>query len=321
MLVKGGNVLDGLLHVKTVVFDKTGTLTRGVFAVAEIVPAPGVSEESLLQAALMAEAGSNHPIARSILAYAHENGLPDPEPGRDSALSIQEIPGKGMEALVDGVRYLVGTAGLLEENGISCPAGPERPGALVYVSRDGRCLGYILVSDAIRDDARQSVNDLRRSGLKTFMLTGDRQEAAAWTAWEVGLDGYRANLLPEGKVEALDELGGAHSTAFVGDGINDAPILALSRVGIAMGGMGAEAAIEAADAVILNDSPAKVPQLFKLARDVRSIAWQNIVMAVGIKVTFMALGVVGLSGLWEAVFADVGVALLAVLNATRILRK
>jgi Cd2+/Zn2+-exporting ATPase len=321
MLVKGGHVLDGLLHVRTVVFDKTGTLTRGVFAVTELAPAPGVSEDELLRGAMLGESGSNHPIARSILAYARERGLPESDEVTSGGVQIREIPGKGMEAVAGGVRYLVGSASLLQDSGIAYPAAPDKPGALVYVSRGEQCLGYILVSDQIRDDSRAAVDNLRKAGLKSYMLTGDRDEAAAWTARELGLDGYRANLLPEGKVEALDELGGASSAAFVGDGINDAPILALSRVGIAMGGMGAEAAIEAADAVILNDSPSKVPELIQLARDVRGIAWQNIVLAVGVKVSFMALGVVGLSGLWEAVFADVGVALLAVLNSTRVLKK
>ena len=319
ILVKGGNVLDGLLHVDTVVFDKTGTLTQGVFAVSEVSPAPGVTEQELLAAALQAEAHSNHPIARSILAHARGQGLPD-DSSADPAASVREISGKGMEAVVNGTRYLAGTAALLAENNIQAEDRPH-PGALVHVAKGSAYLGCILVNDAVRPEARQAVASLSASGYKTFMLTGDRQEAAAWVAGQVGLDGYRADLLPEDKVRSMQELSDSSRTAFVGDGINDAPILALSRVGIAMGGMGSEAAIEAADAVILNDSPAKVSQLFAIARDVRAIVWQNILLALGIKISFMALGVAGLSGLWEAVFADVGVALLAVLNSTRIMRK
>ena len=319
ILVKGGNVLDGLLHVDTVVFDKTGTLTQGVFAVTDVLPAPGVSAEDLLRAALTAEARSNHPIARSIMAQAETMGLsPQPVTGGDSAAF--ELPGKGMEAMADGVRYLAGTSALLAQYGIPAEDRPH-PGALVHVAKNNDYLGCILVSDVIRPEAAPAVAALTASGHKTFMLTGDREEAAAWVAGKIGLDGFRAGLLPEDKVRSMQELSDSARTAFVGDGINDAPILALSRVGIAMGGMGSEAAIEAADAVILNDSPAKVPLLFAIARDVRAIVWQNIFLALGIKTAFMALGVAGLSGLWEAVFADVGVALLAVLNSTRIMRK
>ena len=319
ILVKGGNVLDGLLHVDTVVFDKTGTLTQGVFDVSEVTPAPGISEQDLLAAALQAEVHSNHPIARSIQAHARKRGMSF-ESSVDPAASVREIPGKGMEAVVNGARYLAGTAALLADNNIRAEDRPH-PGALVHVAKDSAYLGCILVNDSIRPEARQAVSDLSASGFKTFMLTGDRREAAAWVAGQIGLDGYRAELLPEDKVRSMQELSGSSRTAFVGDGINDAPILALSRVGIAMGGMGAEAAIEAADAVILNDSPAKIPQLFAVARDVRAIVWQNIILALGIKLSFMTLGIVGLSGLWEAIFADVGVALLAVLNSTRVMRK
>ncbi len=344
ILVKGGNVLDNLMYVDTVVFDKTGTLTKGVFAVADVVPAPGIEQERLLRAAAFAEEGSNHPIARSVLAYVRKweetAAPPAPQGGEPVVLPLpgaqgpgdfggkvlaREIAGKGMEVVHNGVRYLAGTAELLLNSGVTPLAAPGRVGALVHVAENDICLGYILIADSIRNESRQAVADLRGNGFKTFMLTGDRKETAAWAAGELGLDGYEAELLPEGKVAAIQKFAGAEvrtsRAAFVGDGINDAPVLALSRVGIAMGGMGSEAAIEAADAVILNDSPAKVPELFRLARDVRAIIWQNIFLALGVKIAFMGLGVVGLSGLWEAVFADVGVALLAVLNATRVMRK
>jgi len=191
---------------------------------------------------------------------------------------------------------------------------------LVHVARDRQFLGFILVTDTIKAEAAPAIASLKKLGFATFMLTGDQEKAAAWVAKECGIGGFRAGLLPEEKVAALQEISPARA-AFVGDGINDAPVLALSRVGIAMGGIGAAAAIEAADAVIMGDSPAQVARLFKLARDVRVNVYQNIVLALGIKAVVMALGIAGIGGLWEAVFADVGVALLAVLNASRLMRR
>jgi Cd2+/Zn2+-exporting ATPase len=326
ILVKGGAVLDGLLHIRTVVFDKTGTLTRGLFSIAAVTPAPGVEREALLAVAAWIESHSNHPVARSIVRHAaggrKDASAPDflaaggdllPGAGEKA---IREIPGKGMLAEAGGIRYLAGTAALLADFGLAAPAQPH-PGALIHIARDADYLGSILVTDSLREETVQAVADLRAAGMRTYMLTGDREESAALAAGEAGLDGYCAGLLPEGKVTAMRELADPAATAYVGDGINDAPILALSRVGIAMGGVGAEAAIEAADAVILNDSPASVPRLFRIARKVRVLIWQNILLALGVKISFMVLGVAGISGLWEAVFADVGVALLAVLNAAR----
>lgn len=326
ILVKGGNVLDGLMHVDTVVFDKTGTLTKGVFKVTDIATSEDVEERELLKAAFIAESASNHPIARSILEHAKGLSFAAGEllpPGQTPL--VTETAGKGMEVQIGDDWYLAGTASLLKDKGIDASLLSSKAGALVHVASNGKYLGHILVSDEIRPESPQAVAALRSNGYKTFMLTGDREEAAAWVSDQIGLDGFKANLLPEGKVKAMQRISGKQgdgsNTAFVGDGINDAPILALSRVGIAMGGAGTEAAIEAADAVILNDSPAKVPVLFKLARDVRSIVWQNICLALGVKISFMILGVSGISGLWEAVFADVGVALMAVLNAARLMRK
>ncbi|MDR2076197.1 MAG: heavy metal translocating P-type ATPase [Desulfovibrio sp.] len=326
ILVKGGAVLDALLQIRTVVFDKTGTLTRGSFSVAAVTPAPGVEEETLLATAAWIESQSNHPIARSIVrhvadAKANAPDLPatekDPLPAcREDWDAVREIPGKGMLAEAGGIRYLAGTAVLLADFGLAAPP-QSRPGALVHIARNDDYLGSILVTDALRGETPKAVAELQASGMRTYMLTGDREESAAWAAGEAGLDGYRAGLLPEGKVAAMRDLSDPAATAFVGDGINDAPILALSRVGIAMGGIGAEAAVEAADAVILNDSPAGVPRLFRIARKVRVLIWQNIFLALAVKASFMGLGIAGVSGLWEAVFADVGVTLLAVLNATR----
>lgn len=314
ILVKGGTVLDGLTHVNTVVFDKTGTLTKGAFEVVRIETAPGITEEELLRAAAMAESESNHPVARSVMKRVGAGFA------RPQNLTAREVSGKGMVAESRGVRYLAGTAQLLAEYGIAVPETTAE-GTLVHVAVDALYLGCLAAADMLKPDAAQAVAAINAMGHKTFMLTGDREETAAAVAKQVGVGGYASGLLPEGKVEALNDLAARENAVFVGDGINDAPILALSRVGIAMGGVGAQAAVEAADAVILNDAPFKVAELLALARKVRGIVWQNISMALGVKILFMSLGVVGISGLWEAVFADAGVALLAVLNATRAMRQ
>ena len=313
ILVKGGTVLDGLTHVDAVVFDKTGTLTKGVFDVVCMAPQPGVTEEDLLQAALLAESESNHPIALSLMRRAGETF------SRPQDSTVTEAPGKGMIAYSNGVYYRAGSRALMCDAGIAVPEA-EGAGAIVHVARDAVYLGHIEVADTVKPESGSAVAALRARGLRVLMLSGDRKAVAARVAAEVGIDEYEAELLPEGKVEALNKLAARDRTAFVGDGINDAPILALSRVGIAMGGVGAQAAVEAADAVLLNDSPARVVDLFALGDKVRRIVWQNIVLALGVKGLFMGFGIVGLSGLWEAVFADVGVALLAVLNASRAMR-
>jgi len=217
---------------------------------------------------------------------------------------------------ISGVRYLAGNATLFAEYGLNVP-DIQSSGAVVHIARDVDYLGAFLLTDWIKPNAAQAVTALAKRGVRSYMLTGDREDAARWVAEQVGLSGYRSQLLPEEKVAALPDFAQISHTAYVGDGINDAPLLALSRVGIAMGGVGAEAAIEAADVVILNDSPAKVPELLTVARQVRRVVWQNIVLALSIKGLIMIFGIAGLSGLWEAVFADVGVALLAVLNAVR----
>jgi len=327
ILVKGGNVLDDLLQVDAVVFDKTGTLTESKFAVAGLYPAPSADEEWLLRAALIAERHGSHPIAQAICRYGHER-QPEAQPGL--VPDSDEYPGKGMAARHDGKRFLAGTKAFLEENGVTVgdAAAPEQPGALVYVACGQQFLGLILVTDTIKTEARRAVADLKKDGLAISMLTGDHEKPAAWVAKECGIDAFRAGLLPAAKVAALEDIFPAGAgqdaatarIAFVGDGINDAPILAMARVGIAMGGVGSAAAIEAADAVIMGDSLAKVAKLFKLAKDVRANVYQNIVLALGVKAGVMVLGLAGVSGLWEAVFADVGVALLAVLNASRLVR-
>lgn len=313
ILVKGGNVLDGILHTDTVIFDKTGTLTRGKFSVQTLVPAPGADEAELLAAAALAECESNHPIARSVMLRAE--GFTRP-----ADLTVSELAGRGMSARSDGVSYLAGTAALMREHGFT-PLDAAQNATIVHVAAGEKYLGYISVADSLKPEAAKAVSELRALGLKTAMLSGDRPETVAAVAGELGLDAFRAGLMPDEKVAAMEELARPQSIAFVGDGINDAPSLAVARVGIAMGGIGSEAAIEAADAVILNDSPAKVASLYTIARKVRVVVWQNIAMALGIKGLFMALGVVGVSGLWEAVFADVGVALMAVLNSVRTMKR
>lgn len=308
ILVKGGTVFDALLKVKNLVLDKTGTLTTGVFSVSQIMPAPGVDEKELLQSAAVAESDSNHPVARAVMRAAV--GFSRPE-----GATTTEMPGKGMRAEYGGAAYLAGTARLLEESGVNFEES-QAPGSLVYVAKDSRYLGCIAVEDQLKPEAATIIAALSAKGLKSAMLTGDNATTASRIAEKSGIKDYRAGLLPEDKVTIMQELGGKH-TAFVGDGINDAPSLALAGVGIAMGRVGSEAAIEAADAVILNDSLTSIQELFHIADKVRSVVRQNILLALGVKTAFMVLGIVGLSGLWEAVFADVGVALLAVLNAVR----
>ena len=315
ILIKGGAVLDNLRDIRVAAFDKTGTLTEGVFEVNAVLPMPGVSREELLSVAALAESRSNHPIARSVLRAALAAGLGTE---KDAAVSaMREIPGKGVEVTADGAQVLAGNAALLEARNIT-PLPVDMPGSVVQVARDGRALGALVVSDRIKPQAPGALEALRRLGVDVLaMLTGDRQSQARPVAKELGLDVLKADLLPEDKASALEALGPTRQTLMVGDGINDAPVLSTAGVGVAMGGLGSEAAIETADVVILDDNPQRLPELLRIARRTRRIVWENIVLALGIKGLFMGLGIVGLSGLWEAVFADVGVALLAVLNASR----
>lgn len=314
ILIKGGAVLDNLRDIRVAAFDKTGTLTEGVFEVNAVLPAPGVSREELLAAASLAESRSNHPIARSVLRAAQAAGS---APDGGAITDMREIAGKGVEVTADGAQLLAGNAALLEAHDIT-PLPVDMPGSVVQVARNGRALGALVVSDRIKPQTPGALEALRRLGVDVLaMLTGDRESQAKPVAKELGLDVLKADLLPEDKASALEALGPARHTLMVGDGINDAPVLATAGVGVAMGGLGAEAAIETADVVILDDNPQRLPELLRIARRTRRIVWENIILALGIKGLFMALGIVGLSGLWEAVFADVGVALLAVLNASR----
>ena len=324
ILIKGGAVLDSLRDIRVAALDKTGTLTEGVFEVNAVLPAPGISEAELLAAAALAESRSNHPIARSVLRAAQNRGID----ADDTCLtSMEEMPGMGVVANLTtnndaasstaATELLAGNAALLTSRGLT-PVEVNIPGSVVQVAKGGKVLGALVVADRLKPQSPQAIEALRHLGVQHIaMLTGDREEQARPVAQQLKLDSLRAGLLPEDKAGALEALGPVKNTIFVGDGINDAPVLATAGVGVAMGGLGAEAAIETADVVILDDNPARLPELLRIARRTRAIVWQNIVMALGIKGLFMALGIVGLSGLWEAVFADVGVALMAVLNAAR----
>ncbi len=318
VLVKGGNYLEALNKVKKIIFDKTGTLTKGVFAVEEVFPADGITEDELLKIAAQAESQSTHPIAESIIK-AYDGRIEQKE-----LKSYREISGRGIKAVVDGKDILVGNANLLKEREIDFD---EFSGAdtVVYVAVNEEYKGYITISDSLKDDAVKAIKELKENGIEEIiMLTGDREEVAERISKTLGVDDYRAELLPDEKVEMVEnilkEMSEGDKLAFVGDGINDAPVLARSDIGIAMGALGSDAAIEAADIVLMSDEPYQVVKARETASLTRNIVWQNIIMALGIKLAVMGLGVVGMASMWEAVFADVGVALLAVFNAMRILR-
>ena len=318
ILVKGSTFLDTLTAVKTVVLDKTGTLTKGVFKVAQIVPANGFSQTELMEIAAKVESQSNHPVAKSIMeAYG---GKIDSSDVKD----YEEIAGHGIRAKVNNQIVLAGNDRLLHRENIPhdvCNA----EGTIVHLAVDNRYAGYILIADELKEDAVKAIRDLKKLGVERIvMLTGDNQAVADSVAKKLGLDSYLAELLPEGKVEAIEKLISqskkGDKIVFVGDGINDAPVLARADVGIAMGGLGSDAAIETADVVIMSDAPSKVAEAIQIARKTHNIVWQNIIFAMSVKGIFIALGVFGLATMWEAVFADVGVALAAIFNATRVLK-
>jgi len=318
ILVKGSVFLDVLTQVKTVVFDKTGTLTKGNFVVTQINPAKGFNQEQLLRSAAQAEASSNHPVAKSIRAAY---GQPV-DPSLNS--SYQEIPGHGIRTSIDGSVVLAGNDRLLHREGIPHDTCDVK-GTVVHIAIGAQYAGYILIVDELKSDAAQAIRDLKAVGVeKTVMLTGDNLFTAMQVAATLGLDEVRADLLPEGKVAVLEEFLKAadpdSKTIFVGDGINDAPVIARADVGMAMGGLGSDAAIETADVVIMTDAPSKVAEAIQISRRTRQIVVQNIVLAMTVKGLFILLGSFGLASLWEAIFADVGVALLAILNATRVMK-
>ncbi len=312
VLIKGGSVFDALLKAKTVILDKTGTITAGKPTVAEVRPASGVDAKELLHLAALAESRSNHPAARAIVKAAGDESF------ANAKITLRDVAGKGIVASTDAGEIAVGNPALFTELGIDLqPDNDTRLAAHIALNR--KYMGSLFLEDKIKAEAPQAMRELRQSSgvRQIYMLTGDRKETAEMVSREVGLDGFEAGLLPDGKVAAFDKLSPDGTAVFVGDGVNDAPVLAKAGVGVAMGALGAAAAVEAADAVILDDSPSRLPILFKAAEKVRRVAWQNIIFALVVKTVVIIFGVAGLSGLWEAVFADVGVALLAVLNSMR----
>ena len=313
VLVKGSNYLEALAEVDTVVFDKTGTLTSGTFSVTGIHPQDGTSAEELLALAAHAEAFSDHPIAVSIKqAYTGQIDQADVKDAREES-------GHGVVATVQGRTVCVGNAKLMAEHGITCDAC-EFTGTILHVAADGRYLGHIVIADTVKDDAASAIRDLHAAGVeRCVMLTGDRAEVAQAVARELGIDEVEAQLLPQDKVGKVEELldTARGNLAFVGDGINDAPVLTRADVGIAMGAMGSDAAIEAADVVLMDDKPSNIARAVRLARRTMAIVWQNIVFAIGVKVLILVLAAFGIAGMWLAVFGDVGVAVIAILNAMR----
>ena len=318
ILVKGSNYLEALADTKYIVCDKTGTLTKGVFQVTGVYPAPGVDKKVLLGLAAYAESGSHHPISQSL-----KDAYGQPLQG-ERVSAIQEIAGHGVQALVDGHPVAVGNAKLMEKIGAALP-GERTDGTTVYVAADGKYIGCIVISDVVKPTAKAAMAALKENGVKmTVMLTGDAKAAADRVAAEIGMDRVESQLLPGDKVAQVEKLlaekGPKENLAFVGDGINDAPVLSRADVGIAMGALGSDAAIEAADVVLMDDDPSKIALAMKISRHTLQIVWQNIVFALAVKAVCLVLGALGIAGMWLAIFADVGVMVLAVLNATRALK-
>ncbi|MBD8944968.1 MAG: cadmium-translocating P-type ATPase [Ruminococcaceae bacterium] len=318
ILVKGSNYLEALADTKYIVCDKTGTLTKGVFQVTGVYPAPGVDKKVLLGLAAYAESGSHHPISQSL-----KDAYGKPLQG-ERVSAIQEIAGHGVQALVDGHPVAVGNAKLMEKIGVALP-GARTDGTTVYVAADGKYIGCIVISDVVKPTAKAAMAALKENGVKmTVMLTGDAKAAADRVAAEIGMDRVESELLPGDKVAQVEKLlaekGPKENLAFVGDGINDAPVLSRADVGIAMGALGSDAAIEAADVVLMDDDPSKIALAMKISRHTLQIVWQNIVFALAVKAVCLVLGALGIAGMWLAIFADVGVMVLAVLNATRALK-
>lgn len=332
ILIKGSNYLEALNDVETVVFDKTGTLTKGVFKVTDIETRQGYSKEEILELAAFAESYSNHPIAVSILkAYGKEVN-------KEKIESYEEISGHGTKVIIKGNQLsggivklmkkgkevMAGNTKLMEKENISY-SSVQSVGTVVHLAIDKEYAGYIVISDEIKEDSKKAIKDLKALGIKnTIMLTGDNKTVGEKVGRELGLDQVYAELLPTDKVEKLEALYKEKSSngkvIFVGDGINDAPVLARADIGIAMGGLGSDAAIEAADIVIMTDEPSRIADAIKIARRTKTIVWQNIIFALGVKGVFLLLGAIGIATMWEAVFADVGVSVIAILNAMRVMK-
>ena len=318
ILVKGSNYLETLANAETVVFDKTGTLTNGTFEVVAVHPSEGIESNKLLYLAAHAEAFSDHPIALSLKkAYDHDID-------QSAIIDAHEQSGHGVSASVDGKHVLVGNDALMSENGVmSEPC--ELVGTILHVSADDAYLGHIIIADVIKEDAAKTIADLHKAGVKkTIMLTGDRKEVAENVAKMLRIDEFHAQLLPQDKVEAVEKLLDSTSEkgklVFVGDGINDAPVLMRADIGVAMGAMGSDAAIEAADVVLMDDKPSNIAVAIKIARHTMRIVWENIIFALAVKFGVLILAALGIANMWLAVFADVGVAIIAILNAMRAMR-
>lgn len=315
ILFKGSNYIEALARVRTVVFDKTGTLTNGSFTVTGVYPVEGVEEEALVETAALAEIFSDHPVAAALRGACRQ------KTDKSRVGGAENFAGEGIMAYVDGKPVYAGNDRLMARAGVSFVA-PAVVGTVVHVASEGKYLGHVVVSDTVKPQTAEALSGLRRAGVEqTVMLTGDRSDVAESVAHKLGIDEVHAGLLPDGKVQLMEDIirrrRGQGTVAFVGDGINDAPVLKLSDVGIAMGAAGSDAAIEAADVVLMDDNPAKVAQGMTIARRTLSIVKQNIIFAIGVKVAVLLLGAAGLATMWAAVFSDVGVTVLAVLNAMR----
>ncbi len=318
VLVKGGNYLEAVSEMTTIVFDKTGTLTKGEFKVSKLIPAQGVSKEHLIETAALAEGYSNHPIAASIRA-AYQKDI-----DMDRVEGARETAGHGVLADVDGRQIMVGNEKLMNDNNIAISCCNDT-GTVCYAAEDGEYLGAILITDTIKDGVKDAISAMKKVGVKKcVMLTGDRQETAKAVADELGIDEVHAELLPSDKVSILEKLleaqHGREKLAFAGDGINDAPVLTRADIGFAMGSMGSDAAIEAADIVLMDDDVGKIAKVVNISRKTLKIVKQNIVFALAVKAIVLVLGALGIASMWAAVFADVGVAVLAILNSMRTLR-
>ena len=317
ILVKGSTYLEELANTGVVVFDKTGTLTQGTFKVVGVHPADGMREDALVEAAALTESWSKHPISLSIkAAYGKEID-------QNRVTDVEELGGYGVTAKVDGKAVAVGNARLMHKLDLTAPEGNE-VGTVVHVAIDGKYAGSLLIADVVKPHSAKAIRELKHAGVrKTVMLTGDAEPVAKAVANELGLDEYHAGLLPGDKVDRIESLLAAkqpkENLAFVGDGINDAPVLSRADIGIAMGALGSDAAIEAADIVLMDDDPAKIALAMRIARRTKSIVYQNIVFALAVKAACLLLGAIGMASMWTAIFADVGVMVIAVLNATRAL--
>jgi Cd2+/Zn2+-exporting ATPase len=316
ILFKGASYLDEMTKVNTVVMDKTGTVTKGVFKIKEI-KAIGWKESEFMKYLMAMEEQSTHPIAKAIMEYKAD--------GEDfQATEVTEVAGKGLKGMVNGKTVLVGNKPLMTSNNIEVPSETDNiVESIVMVSIDGKFAGYVIIADELKEDAHEAIKQIRESGIsKIIMLSGDKDSITQQVAKEMGVDWAKGGLLPEDKLAEVEKLMAEtdNKVAFIGDGINDAPVLAASDVGIAMGGLGSDVAIETADVIIQTDQPSKIARAIKIGRSTRKIVWQNIGLAFGVKAVVLVLGAGGLATMWEAVFADVGVALLAILNAVRLQR-